>query len=256
MDSVSIQNAKDTLTRLHEHYGPGLLAFDGDGTLWTGDVAEDVVEYMLHAQLMRPAATGPLLRAARALNNESLSDPHALLEFLLRQDAAGRLDHETTCELIGATLAGYTTMDFDALAQASLRAAKLERRLIGETWELLRFGRALGHRILVVSASPLAIVESACAVVKLEAERAGVVVHTKDGLYTGEVQRPIPYNDGKVRAIEQLAPGVVVHAAFGDNRFDVPMLRHAHAAFAIRPKPALQARAGDVPEIRLLEQIL
>lgn len=253
MNTLSIPGAKEILLALHAEHGPGVLAFDGDGTLWTGDVAEDVIHAMLHGRRLRDNVTPLLLEEAVKVGYQGAHDPHALLEYVLAQDHAGKVDHERTCELIGALLAGFSTQEFHTAAFAMLQEAKLRERLIGETWELLRFGRTLGHRILVVSASPLAVVDAACDLVGLEADRAGVVVHTRDEVYVGTVARPIPYGPGKVTAIRQRAPEALVHAAFGDNRFDIPMLQEAKLSVAIRPKEALRVRAHEVPGLRLLE---
>jgi phosphoserine phosphatase len=38
-----------------------------------------------------------------------------------------------------------------------------------------------------------------------------------------------------------------LYAAFGDNAFDVSLLAGAAVPVAVRPKPRLRARAGEVP---------
>jgi phosphoserine phosphatase len=46
-----------------------------------------------------------------------------------------------------------------------------------------------------------------------------------------------------------------LYAAFGDNAFDVPMLREARVPVAIRPKPRLVERAGEIPGLLVLERV-
>jgi len=40
--------------------------------------------------------------------------------------------------------------------------------------------------------------------------------------------------------------------SFGDNAFDVDMLRAARVAVAVCPKPALTARLSEIPNVRVL----
>ena len=127
-------------------------------------------------------------------------------------------------------------------------------------------GAELGHRVLVVSASPLAIVAGASAVVGAPDAALGVEVVVVDHVYTAAITRPIPYAEGKVAAVARLAgaastgagaartdPGLApLLAAFGDNRFDLAMLAAAKLPFAVRPKPALLTHAGEAPALRRL----
>jgi phosphoserine phosphatase len=62
-----------------------------------------------------------------------------------------------------------------------------------------------------------------------------------------EVDRPIPYGDGKVRAIRGAIGARPLYAAFGDNGFDVAMLSEARVPVAVRPKDRLRERANEVP---------
>lgn len=79
--------------------------------------------------------------------------------------------------------------------------------------------------------------------------RTGVGVRVTDGVYEASIDSPIPYNEGKVVHLARFLEGRPVIAAFGDNRFDIPMLKHAAHAFAVRPKKALRDAAHGVPGI-------
>ena len=62
-----------------------------------------------------------------------------------------------------------------------------------------------------------------------------------------DVERPIPYGDGKViRLKERVGEARVIYAAFGDNAFDVAMLAAAQIGVAVRPKPRLRDREHTV----------
>src|SRR5439155_1761579 len=99
-----------------------------------------------------------------------------------------------------------------------------------------------------VSASPRPIVEQAARALGIDASH--VVAATP--MYEGETMRaaavrPIPYAAGKVACLRARIADRPLYAAFGDNAFDVAMLREARVAVAVRPKPRLRDRAHEVP---------
>ena len=76
------------------------------------------------------------------------------------------------------------------------------------------------------------------------------------GIVQCAVERPIPYGSGKVTHLrERLGADRVLYAAFGDNAFDVAMLREARLPVAIRPKARLVERAAEVPALVVLETV-
>jgi phosphoserine phosphatase len=64
-----------------------------------------------------------------------------------------------------------------------------------------------------------------------------------------DVDRPIPYGDGKVKRLRERIGARPLYAALGDNSFDVAMLGSARIGVAVRPKPKLRARAHEVPGV-------
>ncbi len=242
LPSVSLAQAIADLERLTDEVGPGVVAFDGDGTLWTGDIADDVVHRLLGERLLR-SGVRDALHAAFVSPTE---DPHTLFAEIVAADKAGTFDHRVTCELVGSLLAGWGVDEFHAFCVETLRGTRLEDRLIPEAWALRRRAAELGHAVLVVSASPLAIVAGASAVVGAPNAALGVEVVVVDHVYTTAIARPIPYAEGKVAAVARLAGAAPLLAAFGDNRFDLAMLAAAKLPFAVRPKPALINHAGEL----------
>ena len=109
-----------------------------------------------------------------------------------------------------------------------------------------------------MSASPLGIVEAAAEVVGIPLERVTAVREriSADAVVECGVVRPIPYGEGKVSNLRALiGPDRPLYAAFGDNAFDVALLRSARIPVAIRPKQRLLDRAHEVPDLRILERI-
>lgn len=250
VQAQSVAEAKARISETTARLGKGVLAFDADGTLWTGDVADDVVHRLL-AEKRVHASVGAVLRGALQEAGETNvpADVHDAFREVLRLDREGRIDHGRTCELVGCLLGGWSEADFHAFCIETLQSAKLNSRLIPEAWEVLRFAEAEGHAVVVVSASPIGIVQGACEVTDGPKLRTGVGVRVLGGVYQAAIDAPIPYNEGKVVHLSRFLEGRPVIAAFGDNRFDVPMLKHAVHAFAVRPKPALREAAVHVPGI-------
>jgi phosphatidylglycerophosphatase C len=254
MQLVSLADALNELEALTKELGPGVVAFDGDGTLWAGDVADDVVERLLHDKRLKSDAQTHIRHewAKHFAKPAGSVDPHELTLELLAEDRAGRIGHQRTCEFIGELLAGFNVADFNALCADVFAQKHLRDRLIGEAWAMRKRASELGHKVIVISASPAPIVAAACAVAGMPDVFCGVVVATANGKYLPQVTRPIPYAQGKVQALDAARNGAPVLAAFGDNRFDSDMLNAARLPFAIRPKAALREVAGTVPALREL----
>jgi phosphatidylglycerophosphatase C len=106
-----------------------------------------------------------------------------------------------------------------------------------------------------VSASPLVVVvEAARALGFDEAHVLAATPVERDGLHCADVLRPIPYGEGKVTRLREKMGDRPLYAAFGDNVFDIPLLRAAEVGIAVRPKPRLLARAGEVSGLLELER--
>jgi phosphatidylglycerophosphatase C len=107
--------------------------------------------------------------------------------------------------------------------------------------------RAAGIETVLVSASPVAVVLEAGSRVGFD-ESHIVAAHPRfdADVMRAEVERPIPYGNGKVSRLRERIGGRPLYAAFGDNAFDVAMLASAHVPVAVRPKPKLRDRAHEV----------
>ena len=131
---------------------------------------------------------------------------------------------------------------------------KLPERLHAEIRPVLAWARARGAEVYVVSASPRLVVQEGARLLGLEPAR----VLGAEAVFEGEQMmpaalRPIPYGAGKVVALRKHIGARPLLAAFGDNVFDVPMMKEAQLAVAVRPKPRLLAVKSEVPGLFGLE---
>lgn len=246
-------------TRIHaawQREPGGAIAFDGDGTLWSGDVGEDFFAAVLESGRVTDHARAALAKEA---TEHGLSDAGTAVEIAHRIHAAylgGAFPEERVCELMTWITAGWSVEETDAFAASVVMAVHLTSRLHGEAVAIVRWAEEHGLPVHLVSASPRAIVEQAAKVVGIALDR---VVAARESV-TGDrveaaVLRPIPYGPGKVTRLREQLGQRPLYAAFGDNAFDAAMLRESSVPVAIRPKPRLVERAHEVPLLVLLERL-
>ena len=228
----------------------GAVATDGDGTLWSGDVGEDFYFALAESGRVSPLAYDALAREARDHDVDPSGSPAALARRIYEAYVAGRFPEERVCELMTWCFAGWSRAELDLFAREVAARVGLEARLHGEVRRVLEGVRRAGVEIFLVSASPRAIVEAAGRLLGIDAAHvvAADPVWEADTM-SASVVRPIPYGVGKVGGLRARIGDRELYAAFGDNAFDVPLLAAALVPVAVRPKPKLRARAGDVPDL-------
>src|SRR5271154_2058532 len=139
----------------------GVVATDGDGTLWSGDVGED----LFHAFLEHGDVAGPALEAIRREAREhALSDAGTGPDVARRIYAAyveGEFPEERVCEVMTWCYAGWTRDRVGAFARDVVDRCGLEARLHHEVLSVLERARSAGMETILVSASPVAVVAEA-----------------------------------------------------------------------------------------------
>lgn len=235
-----------------------VAAFDGDGTLWSGDVGEDFLEGLLEENAFTDVADQLFTRECAHAELSSVGGPRDKLGRLFEAYTKGNFSEERICELIAVAVAGRPLDDVRAFVEHVLDRKKLNERLHEETVELLARVRSLGIEPFVVSASPLVVVEAAAAHARIGIDRDHVVAATPllvDGTVTTELDRPIPYGPGKVTRLRERIGGRPFVLAAGDNVFDLAMLTESSVPVAIRPKARLVARAQELPRLVTLARV-
>ncbi|MGA3121973.1 MAG: haloacid dehalogenase-like hydrolase [Polyangiaceae bacterium] len=227
----------------------GVIATDGDGTLWSGDVGEDLFHAFLSHGHVEPPALEALRQTAR---QHALSDAGGgsdIARRIYRAYLDGGFPEERICEIMTWCFAGWSRSAVRAFARDIVRRSQIVTRLHPELVRVLDRMRAARLEIQLVSASPFAVVAEAGSLVGFDEDHV-VAAHAlyRDGVMLPGVDRPIPYAAGKVtRLRERIPAGATLYAAFGDNAFDLAMLATAHVAVAVRPKDRLRQRAAEVP---------
>jgi HAD superfamily phosphoserine phosphatase-like hydrolase len=234
----------------------GAVAFDGDGTLWSGDIGEDLFEALLdHGEVSHEAHEALKVEAA-AENLDTSGGAVAVARRIHASYQAGTFPEERVCEIMTWVFAGWTADQADAFADRVLTKVGLEARLHSEATQIVAWARERGVATYLVSASPRIVVEQAARRVGIA--HANVASATEErnaqGTIVPSVVRPIPYGPGKVMHLRAKLGARPLYAAFGDNAFDIPMLRESRFPVAVRPKPRLVERATEVANLVVLDR--
>jgi phosphoserine phosphatase len=255
LSAISVPELVARLEELTLHSGEAVAAFDGDGTLWTGDVGEDLFHHAVRERSLLPNALPALKNAAEAHGIPANGDANDVAARLFEAYLARRFPEKDVCEVLTWCYAGYDYAEIESRAPLLLESVGLRERLQRELEPLIATLRRAGVRTIVVSASPAFAVEPAAALWGFSerdvvAARPAVV----NGRITPEMGSPIPYASGKVLRARELMGNSAWLAAFGDNAFDIEMFQAARIGVAVRPKPALLERLPGLGNTWLLER--
>lgn len=233
----------------------GAIAFDGDGTLWSGDIGEDLFYGLLESDAVRPEALPALVAEARGAN---LRTDGTAVEIARRIDEAhhqGSFPEERLFEIMTWLMAGYPAAEAEAYADRLLDRVELTKRFHPEAIAIVRWAEACGVPVFLVSASPRIVVHQAARRVGIDLAHVASAADKRspDGVVLPAVDRPIPYGPGKVQRLREKLASRPLYAAFGDNAFDLAMLAESKIPVAVRPKPRLVARAPELPNMVVLD---
>lgn len=236
----------------------GIVAFDADGTLWSGDVGEDFFHALIARKAIRDDAREALVAEAKQyqVRIELGAMPTDIAGVLYNAYVEGKYPEERTCEMMTWACAGWSRVEVEKHCRGVIEVGRLSSRIHEEAYAVLTWARERGIRTVVVSASPREIVELAAE--KLGFAPEDVIAATAsydDDKLTTRVDRPIPYAEGKVTALRRQLGNLPLLAAFGDNAFDLALLSLARVPVAVRPKERLRSLASKLPGLVELAQI-
>ncbi len=189
------------------------VAFDADGTLWRGDIGEDLLRYLAAEDLLP--------------RHRGRSGVYAEYERKVAHDPADAYAYAVAvmAEVEEAALEGWC-QDF--------YARRFEGRLFPWVRPLFEHLQGRGHPVWIVSASPLWPVRAGAKALGVPPSQViGVCCPVVEGRLTGKVEEPVPCGDGKVHWLR--ARGVRPHLAFGNGDLDLPMLSYAERAVVVAP---------------------
>jgi phosphoserine phosphatase len=232
-----------------------VLAFDGDGTLWSGDIGEDLFHAALRESFLLEAARPALIAEAACYQvplGAAEADANAVARELFAAYLRGQYPERETCAMMTWCYAGRRGSELHDLALAVLAREDLQGRLTHELEPVLEWARHGNVRCVLISASPRGVVEPAGALrgfAPRDVAAATPTIH--QGVIQPELAGSVPYAEAKLTAGTALFGDARWLAAFGDNVFDIDMLRTAELGIAVRPKPKLASELAELG-LRLL----
>jgi HAD superfamily hydrolase (TIGR01490 family) len=225
-----------------EFAGPSAAFFDLDRTLIAGSSAFALA---LAARKMDLMPTRELLRDAITA---------ATFKF--------RGDHDTNAadnarDRILGFIGGQRQDDLASLNEIVLPV--LLGKIRPEARRLVDIHRHAGRATYIVSAAPQEIIEPLAASLGM-AGAIGTKGEVVDGVYTGQLEGPFCYAEGKVEAITELARWDALDLnqcyAYSDSASDLPMLQAVGHPVAVNPDAKLErhARAHGWPIVIFSER--
>lgn len=210
--------------------GPSAAFFDLDRTLISGSSA-----FVLGIAAWR----GKLVPT-----HQFVRDAFSALSFVL-----SGADDDTSANVRDRILGAVTGVRLDDLVALNAEIVpKLIDRVRPESMRLIEQHREAGRATYIISASPVELVEP---LAKALGMTAGIGTRSKivDGTYSGELDGPFCYAEGKVEAIADIAARENFDLercwAYSDSASDLPMLRAVGHPVAVNPDAKLERMAGQ-----------
>jgi HAD superfamily hydrolase (TIGR01490 family) len=151
-----------------------------------------------------------------------------------------------------ASLAGLPQARMDQVLDDFVAASLVPRIRPGAHAEISRL-RAVGCRIVLVSAAPAPIIARLSRILGADGYVATVIAPPVDGKFSGRIEGVSVLGREKVARLTRYADAVYgaweLHAAYGDQEVDGPLLSTARYPVAVHPCPGLlkMAAANDWP---------
>lgn len=201
---------------------PRVVAFDCDGTLWSGDAGVTFFNWEIEQGIV----SDEVATSMRARYTEY---------------QAGKVSEDAMC--------GEMVTMHKGIAEAVMMQAATEfmtrafpGRIFSEMRELVAQLRRDGCDIWAVSSSNEWVIRAGVREFRIPEDRIlATKVELEDGVITDRLVR-VPSGPGKTVALREVAQKNVA-AAFGNSRWDADMLAAAEHAFAVNPNPDLEATA-------------
>jgi len=234
---------------------PGLAAFDGDGTLWSGDVSDDVFEAACAHDFLLPTALPPLVEAAREAGLATAGTASELAARLFAAHQQGKVPELRMFELMTLCYAGHEEREVTDFSASVLGTEPLAARLRQPVVTLLRHLRERGILCLLVTASPRPIVTVPARLLGFAPETVVAATCRTSAANTllPRLALPLPYGPEKPAQVRGLFPEHRWYLALGDSPFDLPMLLAAEHAVAIGERLVRSVEADEQARLIQLE---
>jgi phosphoserine phosphatase len=227
---------------------PLAVACDADGTLWRGDIGEELFHAAIRERGLREPAREALAREAEAHDIAAGGDSHDLAMRLYDAYRQDRYPEGRAFAMMAWCFAGWRPAELRAFASDVLDAFEFETAVRHEARALIAWAKDK-VAVWLVSASPELIMLEA-------AERLGVParcvvamkVAERDGVLEPDLALPASYAEGKLMRLRERTDHALL-AAFGDTAYDLALLRAARVPVAVHPQESLKRALSTLPRV-------
>lgn len=232
------------------------VAFDADGTLWRGDVGNDMFEAALAMRWFHPSVANYLESTLRenGVTPRGGATVNALAEQLYTAHREGRVADGPTYTAMACAFAGRSSREVETFTRGALGAAKLDCRIFTDVARIVEWARVAKVEVVVVSASPREAVIAGVELLGIRPEEViAQTLEQTNGLLMPALDGPAVFGDGKVAHLVARKPNARLIAAFGDSRHDIPMMRLADIGVGVAPSQGLKEASASLPRYHALE---
>jgi phosphatidylglycerophosphatase C len=227
-----------------------MLAFDADGTLWSGDVGNDLFHALIAEQGVQDVAHTSLVHEAETFGVATSGNATAIAQRLFEAHETGQYPEDHCFAMMAWVFAGRSLDQTIAFSRHVVQSAHLEDRLHRFLDPLFSWTQKQNIAVWVVSASPKWMVELGVALFGIPNDHViGMTPVVEHGIVMPKLAGKPIYGPNKPLVLREACPDGTLLGGFGDSSYDVPLLQMAAVPVAIRPKPSLLARAQDVPNL-------
>lgn len=243
------------LVRAAKEVGDGhrpVIATDADGTLWSGDIGDDLFVEALSHHPMGPTALAALRASAHEVfGDDAPSDLHALALAFIAAYREGRIDIGRICQIQSEALGDRSRAELDALL--TLVGGRVAARFRPAVHAVVEEAARAGVPVHVVTGSLGDAVATTLRLAGLTvASVSGAVLRVEGEYVLPALAGPIPLHGAKVDALR--AQGAWPPAlGMGDGGWDATFLRGCAVPLLVHPSDALlsaMAATGGVMILR------
>jgi len=230
-----------------------ILAFDADGTLWQGDVGNDLFHALVSRRAMRNAAHDALVQEASEFGITSAPNTTDIAQALFDAHETGQYPEDRCFAMMAWVFAGMSLSEARSFSHEVAKETNLEGRLHRFLDPVFTWAKRENVGLWVVSASPKWMVEIGVAEFGIPSENViGMMPIVDNGIILPKLDGLPIYGVNKPKVLQQARPHSVLLGGFGDSSYDVPLLQMARLPVGIRPKPSLARRIHEVPNIQII----
>lgn len=248
MDLIELQQLLESLDRAAST--DQIVASDGDGTMWRGDISDALFLEFVQSNSVRPITTEALVNEAVAHDIDVAKlNPSQTARALFEAYQDGRYPEERALRMMAWVYAGYRPAELDPLIDDVFQKIDFGNAIRAELREVFHWAEQRSLAAWLVSASPEFLVLRAADVIGIPRERTlGMTSALDNGVLQPRLSGTVTYADGKLARLSEETTAPLL-AAFGDSNYDGALLRAAAIPIAVAPTQALRDEAETIPNL-------